>query len=187
MNKVTKLVKWASSNFFYLTIAVFIFLYISWFRLNPIVSGPGEQAATSLIFGLILLLIYGFIIAMLKLSQHHLVLKAPLFVAAIFFLAVNTVFVYFYIPRLQASAQFGKATYHITSNLPFLECCEYFQFTKWEGMFHYESNFYRHNMPQVKFIYDKKTDEVSLIDVSEGFEKLYETFGKSHLLFLGKV
>jgi hypothetical protein len=185
MNKVAKAVRLASSNFFNLTIAVFIILYIWWFRLNPIVFGPGAQAADPLIFGLILLLIYGFIIAMLRLSQNHLFIKAPLFVIAIFFLAVNTILLYFYIPRLDTSAQFGKDTYYITSNLPFLECCGYFQFTKWDGIFHYESNFYRYNMPEVKFIYDQKTDEVSLVDVSDGFERLYETFGKSHRSYEG--
>lgn len=185
MNKVANLIRWICANFFYLTIAIFVLLYSWWFRLNPIVSGPGEQAAAPLIFGLILLLIYGFIIGILKLSQHHRFIKALFFVMATFFLAANTLLVYFYLPRLQASAEFGKTTYYITSNLPFLECCGYFQFTEWQDIFHYESNFYTYNMPQVKFIYDKTTDEVSLIDVSEGVEKLYETFGKSNRSYEG--
>jgi hypothetical protein len=185
MNKVTDFLRWVSSNFFYITIAVLISLYVWWFRLNPIVSGPGEQAAAPLIFGLILLLIYIFSVGMLKLLHRHLFIRAVFFLIAIFFLATNVVLTFFYFPRLQASARFGNTTYYITSNLPFLECCGYHQFTKWEGMSHYESNFYRYNMPQVKFIYDKKTDEVSLVDVSEGFEKLYETFGKSHRSYEG--
>ena len=185
MNKVADFLKWVSTNFFYITIAALILLYIRWFRLNPIVSGPGEEAAPPLIFGLILLVIYIFSVGMLKLLKRHRFRRALFLVIAIFFLAANAVLIYFYLPRLQASGRFGNATYYITSNLPFLECCGYHQFTKWEGMFHYESNFYRYNMPQVKFIYDKKTDEVSIVDVSDDFERLYETFGESHRTYEG--
>jgi hypothetical protein len=85
MNKVTDFLRWVSSNFFYITIAVLIFLYMGWFRLNPIVSGPGEQAAAPLIFGLILLLIYIFSVGMLKLLQRHIFIKALFVVIAVFF------------------------------------------------------------------------------------------------------
>lgn len=185
MSKVANFLRWVFSDFFYITIAAFICLYFWWFRLNPIVSGPGEQAAPPLIFGLVLLLIYIFSVGMLKLLQRHLFIKALFVAIAIFFLVINAVLTYFYFPRVRASARFGNATYYITSNLPFLECCGYFQFTKWDGIFHYESNFYTYRLPKVKFIYDKKTDEVSLVDISDGFERLYETFGESHRSYEG--
>ena len=185
MNKVVDLIGWVRSNFLYLTITFFVLLYIWWFRLNPIVFAPGELASDPLIFGLALLFIYIFIIGLMKFSQKRSFVRALSYVIAVLFFAVNTLFVYVYFPRLEASTHFGKTTYFITSNFPFLECCGYHQFTKWEGIFQYESNFYGYNMPQVKFIYDKKTEEVSLVDVSEGFEKLYETFGKSHRSYEG--
>lgn len=185
MKKDIQILKWMRFNYLYLIFIIFIFLYIWWFRLNPIVFGPGEQANTPLIFGIILLIVYGFIIGLLRLSQNHRFIKALFFIIATFVLAINAVFMFFYIPRLKVSAQYGKTTYYITSNLPFLECCGYLQFTKWEGIVHYESYFYGYNMPQVKFIYDKKTDEVSLVDVSDGFERLYETFGESHRSYEG--
>ena len=185
MNKVANFIRWVLYNFFYLTFAILVFLYIWWFRLNPIVSGPGEQAAPPLIFGLILLSTYGFIIGMLKLSQNHLFIKALFLLMAIFFLAVNAVLVLFYLPRLQASAHFGKTTYYITSNLPFLECCGYHQFTEWQGFLRYESSFFGYNVPQLKFIYDEKMNEVSLVDVSEGSEQLYMTLGEHSLSYAG--
>jgi len=185
MNNVNDFKRRVSFSFFYITIAVLIFLYTWWFRLNPIVFGPGEQAAAPLIFGLILISVYGFSVGVVKLLYNNCSIKALFFAIAIFFLVTNAVFLFYYFPRLQASARFGETTYYITSNHPFLECCGYFQFTKWESVFHYESNFYIYNMPPVQFIYDKKTDEVSLVDVSDGFERLYETFGKSHRSYEG--
>ncbi|SRR6266498_513595 len=185
MNKVIDFIRWLRSNFFYITIAIFVFLYIWWFRLNPPVSGPGEQATAPFHFGLILLTIYGFIIGVLKLSQHRPFLKSVSFVMAFLFLVVNVLFVNAYLPRIKASAHFGNNTYYITSNLPFFECCGYYQFTKWQSMFQYESNFYIYTMPPVRFIYDKTTDEVSLVDVSGDFETLYETFGKSNRSYEG--
>ena len=179
MNKVVNFIKWASSNFFYLTIAVLIFLYIWWFRLNPLISGPGEQTSGPFIFGLTLLLIYIFIIGVLKFWAHRSFSRALPLVLAILFLAVNSVFVFIYLPRLEASAHYGKATYYITSNLPFLDCCSYHQFTEWQPIFHYESYFFGYHLPRVKFIYDTKLNEASLIDISEDYEKLYETFAKS--------
>lgn len=185
MNKVAKLIKWIRANFFYLTIALFIFLYIWWFRLNPIVFGLGEQASDPFIFGLFLLIIYGFTIGILKLSKFHSYVKALSLVMAILFLVINTVFVIIYLPQIKATGKFGGNTYYITSNFPFLDCCGYHQITKWQGIFHYESNFFGYNLPPVKFIYDSKMDEVSLVDISGDSEELYETFGKSPRYYEG--
>ncbi|MBK9924377.1 MAG: hypothetical protein IPP66_03715 [Anaerolineales bacterium] len=185
MDKIIHIFKWVRSNFFYLTFTVFLLLYIWWFRLNPIVFDPGEQANAPLIFGLILLSIYGFIIGLLRFLQNYLFIRVAFFIMAILFLTANSLFVFFCIPQPIASARFGNDTYYVTSNPPFLECCSYYQFTKWEGIFHYESNFFGYHVPQVKFIHDKKTNEVSLVDVSEGFEKLYKTLEKSHQSYEG--
>src|SRR3972149_1597014 len=76
MNKAVNFIKWIRVNFFYLTIALFIFLYIWWFRINPIVFGPGEEANAPFIFGFLLLLVYGFIVGILKVSKSHSFLKA---------------------------------------------------------------------------------------------------------------
>lgn len=185
MSKVTSFLRWVFSDFFYPTVAAFICLYIWWFRLNPVVSGPGEQAAPPLIFGFILLLIYVFSIAILKLLHRYRFIKALFFAIAIFFLVINAVFAFFYLPRLRASAHIGKTTYYITSNTPFLECCGYHQFTEWQGLFRYDSSFFGYRVPELRFIYDQRMNEVNLVDVSGDSEQLYMSIGKHRRFYEG--
>jgi hypothetical protein len=179
MNKVVSFIKWVCSDFLKLTTGGLILLYIWWFRLNPFAFGPGEQASDPLIFGLVLLLVYIVITGIVMFSQKYSFVKAISYVLAVLLLAINALFVFVYLPRIEASAHFGKTTYYITSNFPFLECCGYHQFTEWQGI-HYDSGFFAYNLPQLKFIYDEKSNEVSLVDISEGSEQLYATLGQQH-------
>src|SRR6185503_7606666 len=152
MNKVVDFIRWIGTNFFYIVFALFVLLYLWWFRLNPFAFGPGEQASDALMFGLVLLFIYILVIGMMKFSQKDSFVRALSYVLAALFLMINALFMYVYLPRLQASAHFGNSTYYITSNFPFLECCGYHQLTEWQGNFQYESNFYRYTMPPVRFL-----------------------------------
>lgn len=184
MSKVVNFLRWVFSDIFYITITAFVCSYIWWFRLNPFVFGPGEQASDPLIFGLILFFIYIFTIGIMKFSQKDSFVKALSHVLAVLFLVINALFVFVYLPRLRASAHFGKATYYITSNFPFLECCGYHQFTEWQGI-HYESNFFAYSLPPLKFIYDKKSSEVSVVKIYGFSEQLYVTLGQQRRYYKG--
>jgi hypothetical protein len=184
MNKVVYFIRWVCSDLFNLTIATLILLYLWWFRLNPFVFGPGEQASDPLIFGLVLLLIYIFIVGVMKFSRQGSFVRALSYVLAVLLSAINTLFMFFYLPRLQASARFGNTTYYITSNSPFLECCGYHQFTDWQGI-HYESDFFAYSLPSLKFIYDEKSSEVSVVKIYEDSEQLYVTLGQPRRYYEG--
>lgn len=184
MNKGVDFVKCVRLNFQNSTIAVLILLYIWWFRLNPFAFGPGEQASDPLIFGLILLFIYVFVIGRMKFSHEDSLVRAHSYGFAVLLFAINALFLFVYLPRVRASAHFGNTTYYITSNFPFLECCGYHQFTEWQGI-HYDSDFFAYSLPPVKFIYDEKSSEVSLVDISENSERLYVTLGQPRRYYDG--
>lgn len=185
MNHVVEVIKWVRSNFLYLIFAIFIFLYVWWFRLNPIDFGPGEEATEPLIFGVFLLFIYVLILGILKLLKNRSFLRILLLVLAILFLVVNLMFLVVYFPHIVDSAQYGVNSYYITSNFPFLNCCEYYQLTQWQGIFNYETSFFGYTRPPSKFIYDKSTEEVGIVDVSGDSERLYMILGKSRQYYEG--
>jgi hypothetical protein len=135
------------------------------------------QANSAFIFGILLLLTYAFTIGMLKILKNHPNINAIFFVMAILSLSVNTLFASMYFPYMVASAQYGENTYYLTSNNPFLECCGYYQITKWQGRVHYESFFYGYNLR--RRYSSAKMKEVGLMEnFTENSRKVYITIGQ---------
>jgi hypothetical protein len=139
MNNIFDAIKWFIRNFFFITIAVFVIIYLRWFRLTPFVflDDPSE----AFIGGFVLLIIYGVLSKLLSLTKGS-VLKAVLFIASIIFLYINALYLNIHMPRIVSTSKCDGITYYVTHNKPLLdEQWSYIQLSKWKGVINYESHF----------------------------------------------
>jgi hypothetical protein len=139
MNNISNAIKWAIRNFFFITIAIFIIIYLWWFRLTPFVFL--DDPTTAFVGGFILLIVYLAFSLALSLSKH-VFLKAIFYFFNFIFLMVNVLYLEIHIPRIETSKKCNGETYYITYGAPLLdEQWTYVQVSKWKGLV-YESHFW---------------------------------------------
>ncbi|MGB8980872.1 MAG: hypothetical protein WCC12_03270 [Anaerolineales bacterium] len=161
MNKDT--VKWIFRYFFVIAAVVFILIYLRWFQLTPFVVPNYGGINGEYIAGLILLVILVFFATISRLVINRKFWHIFLSVTTAIPFALNLVFVYMYMPRVEDSARYNGITYYVTRNYLAFEDRSNSQLTKWTGFLNYERIYLGRPQFRKKIIYDETTNKVIII------------------------
>jgi hypothetical protein len=141
MNKVVKAVQWVARNLHFISIVIFIAVYLRWFRITPFVYLNDPSFA--FVGGMVLLFIYIVLALISSLSRIGVTPRILFYSLAVIFLVFNVFYLQVHMPGVEATAKCNGITYYISHGSPlFDEQWTYVQLTKWRGMFNYESYFY---------------------------------------------
>ncbi len=172
MNKIDDVLARVRTVFLVLSIVALTVVYAWWFRLIPLVRHTGADGSGTLLFGLNLLIAYFASVGVWALFRKRARPQAFLLVAVAVLLIVNIRFAFVYFPQLEASGEYGRTTYYLTSNAPFLDCCPYHEFTKWESGFKYDTRFMSYWGGYLKLVYDPKQNLVSVAQRWPPYDRL---------------
>ena len=178
MKKIIDASKWLIRHFFYFSIAVFIVIYLRWFRLTPLMFYNDPDYAY--IVGLILLGLYCLFAILIKLSESKTWLKILLLIPAIFFFMGIVIHAYAFFPSVETIAKCNKKTYYITWMHPFGDYQWTFDnITIWKSVFKYESFFFGYSGGPYEIVCDKELDEANIISAMNDMLVLVYTDGKN--------
>ncbi|MCI0553962.1 MAG: alkaline shock response membrane anchor protein AmaP [Anaerolineae bacterium] len=164
MGKVTGAIKWIISNLFFITIAIFIGIYLRWFRLTPLMFYNDPDGAY--IVGLILLGLYSLFAFLIKLSKNRRFLKRFLFFPTAIFLLGNITHANAFFPSLEFASKCNGKTYYITWMHPFGDYQWIFNnVTIWKGV-KYESFFFGYSSSSYEIVCDEDKKEANIINIS---------------------
>lgn len=157
MDKIGKVINWGVRIFFLATFPVILVFYLRWFQLVPVISW--------LIFSLILLFIYGFLVRKLFVTKKTLVVKAILFLSCVVFLYLIYLDIKIHMPRVEYTAHCNGITYYISHARPFGdEQLTETHFTKWEGVFNFETFFFGYGSGPFEFVCDEENQETNIVN-----------------------
>lgn len=166
MEKINKIFKWIFQNFFLLVIIALIIIYARWFWLMPI-------AIHNLFPRLLWFVVFGFIAMILKTNKGRTNLGKFLFAIMILFIAVNLLYIYFFMPKIVESAKYNDTTYYIVSDPNHLDPpWTTYYLTRWQGFFEFNSRMVS-TRGGLELRCDEKRKVVSVVKVfSSGYERL---------------
>lgn len=164
MNNVIDFGKWLARNFFFITIGIFIIIYLRWFRLTPLVFGYYNDPNDAYIAGLILLSIYSFLVIIFNVVKRKGCIKSFIFIFTTIFFVLNIAFLYGFSPSMITTTYCNEITYYISSGSPLTDPqWTYYQFTKWKNDFSYKSFFFGYSGWDYKIICDEEKREANVI------------------------
>jgi hypothetical protein len=139
MDKISGAIKLIVYKSFFISIVVFVLLYLWWFRLTPFVFLNDPTLA--FIGGSILLIIYGALSIAISRTKHN-VMNPVLSIVNIIFFVINVTYLDIHMPRIKTTASCNGITYYVTRGRSLLdEQWTYVQVSSWKGVFDYESHF----------------------------------------------
>lgn len=168
MSRIIAATAWIVGHFFIISIAVLVIFYLQWFRIAPFTLGDNSDPTGGFIVGMILLGIFGALAFVLLRRRKPGILKDLLIFINVVFLAINTMYLIIYVPRIETSAQCNSITYYIAYGHPFGDAqWTYRQLTKWEGVFRYKSSFfgYAPGRGPSEIICDRAKSETNIVSL----------------------
>lgn len=164
MKKIVDAGKWIIHNFYSISMAVFIVIYIRWFRLTPLMFYNDPDGAY--IVGLILLGFYSLFAFLIKRSKNRLFLKGFLFIVATIFLIGNIAHVNAFFPSIEFTTKCNGKTYYVTWMHPFGDYQWIFNnVTIWKRV-KYESFFFGYSSSSYEIVCDENNKEANIINIS---------------------
>lgn len=174
MEKTKNLIEWIAKRLFPISIVIFILIYLWWFRLtpwNPSMSiwDPPKVCCINnshYRFGLALFIFYIVSGTFWWLVKKRGCLETFFRVTMIFFFILNSSFTAVFLPRIIDTAKYRGIVYYLVyySNWPEHTPWEYYQLTKWQGVFRYDT----HGVSGgggLEIRYDEKMQLVSVVKV----------------------
>jgi len=179
VNKIGDPIKWIYLNFFPLIIPFFIFIYLRWYRLTPLeLDDSYNDPNEAYMAGLVLLGAYVLFATLDKLIRNYRLLKIIISILAFLLLGINIVHVFFFLPRITATAKCNGKSYYISNNFGTLtNFWSYDQLTVWENNLDFKSHFFGYGGTSYEIICDEAKKEVNII--IPYLEALDYTDGKS--------
>ncbi|MBI5295377.1 MAG: hypothetical protein HY869_07860 [Chloroflexi bacterium] len=189
MSKLKATLKLPFRIFLFSTVMVFFFIYVRWFQISPL-EDISFDAYTSgaLLFGYILLLLYGTLLFM-NFKARFFISKIIYAIGTILFFLANWWHISVYMPDVIDTAKYDGEKYYLTFNYQFLDYqWTHYQFTKWSRPFSYETySIGPLHRGQLKFIYDKKQREVSILGTFPDNELVFTDGKDSHFYESGSI
>ena len=161
MNREFSVVKWVIQIFSLSTFVILIAFYIRWFRLTPWVFF--DDPTTGFAFGMILLIIYGFLVKAV-ISSKDIFTKTIPFIFSILLLGINCLYLEIHIPRLVTTAKCNGIRYYISHYAPIGdEQLSFNNLSRWKGL-SYESRWHGYSFGRENIICDEEKQETNFVE-----------------------
>ena len=116
MKKTTNTNEWIKRNFFLITIAIFVIIYLRWFRLTPLVlDGSYNDPNEAYITGLVFFCIYSLFAVLSRSGRYRHLLGVFLRLLTWIFLCINIFHAFYFIPRITVAAGCNEKSYGCVS------------------------------------------------------------------------
>jgi hypothetical protein len=179
MNKILNATKWIIHNFFLLTLALLVIVFIRWFWLTPIRL---SYDTAGIIAGIILLIISGAIVGSIWRANKDGNADAVVVMASIALLGINYWYIDIHYPRVITTAKCNGARYTITRYSPlFDEQLEYRNLSIWKGVLYKSFFFGSSGIGGYKIICDEGKREANFVDTYN--HVLYYTDGENARIY----
>jgi len=165
MDRAKIIIKSIAKRLFLISMAVFVLIYIWWFRLTPWDTKNENYTNINYRVGLILLFLYVGAAIFWWFAKNRAFLGMFFGSITIFFFLLNSLCIAVFMPRVIDTAKYNRTTYYLVSYSTWPDApWTLHQLTKWQGFFGYDS----HDVGvsgSLEIRYDKKMQLVSVVKV----------------------
>jgi hypothetical protein len=172
MDGINILIEWIKKRLFPISIAIFVLIYIWWFRLTPwnpsmtFWDSPKICCTSNVTyrFGLILLIFYAVSGMFWRFIKSRGCFGTFFRATTIFFFTINSWYITLFVPRIIDVAKYNGIMYYLVSYYTGPDQpSTLYQLTKWHGMFNYEIRDMDRWVWKGKIFYDQKTNLVNIV------------------------